>query len=96
MLVLGSTALGYAPRLVERRAHVRELMDEAAELVIPSEDITLPCRVTNISGGGAGIACDMIPGAGTRITLVMRDGRRFAGVTAWYGEGELGLRFTAE
>ena len=94
-MLLGSTALGYVPAMVERRAHVREPVDEAAELIIPSEDMTLPCRVMNISGGGAGIACDMIPSAGTRITLVMQDGRRFDGVTAWYGEGELGLRFSA-
>ena len=96
MLVLGSTALGYAPHLVERRAHARKAVDEAAQLVIPSEEMTLPCRVMNLSDGGAGIACDMIPRAGTKVTLVLKDGRRFNSVTAWYRDGELGLRFTAE
>jgi len=95
MLVLNSTALGYAPAAAERRAHVRRAVDEAGELIIPSEDMTLPCRVINISEGGAGIACDIIPRAGTRVTLVLQDGRRMESVTAWYGKGELGLRFIA-
>ncbi|HET7083445.1 MAG TPA: PilZ domain-containing protein [Rhizomicrobium sp.] len=95
MLVLGSNSLGYAPALVERRAHLRAPLDEAAELVIPSENLTLSCQLVNISEGGAGIACDMIPCAGTKVILVLKDGRRFDSVTAWYGDGELGLRFTA-
>jgi hypothetical protein len=95
MLVLDSTALGYAPAAAERRVHARRAVDETGELIIPSEDMTLPCRVTNISEGGAGIRCDIIPRAGTRVTLVLQDGRRLESVTAWYGKGELGLRFTA-
>ena len=57
--------------------------------------MTLPCRITNISQGGAGIECDVIPPAGTKVLLVTQDGRRSECVTAWYGNGELGLRFTA-
>ena len=95
MLLADSSVLGYAPEVAERRAHERHSVDEAAELLIPSEEMALPCRVTNISKGGAGVACDAIPQAGTRIILVMKNGKRFEGVTAWYGSGELGLRFTA-
>jgi hypothetical protein len=94
MLLADSSVLGYAPVVAERRAHERRSVDQAAELIIPSEEMTLPCRVINVSEGGAGIECDAIPSAGTGITLVMKNGERFEGVTAWYGNGELGLRFT--
>ncbi len=94
MLLANSSVLGYAPVVAERRAHERRSVDQTAELVIPSEQMALPCRVINISESGAGIECDAIPQAGTSIILVMKSGERFEGVTAWYGNGELGLRFT--
>jgi hypothetical protein len=94
MLLAHSSVLGYAPVVAERRAHERRSVDQAAELIIPSEGLTLPCRVINISVGGAGIECDAIPQVGTSIILVMKNGHQFDGVTAWYGNGELGLRFT--
>jgi len=89
----GLSILGYAPAGKERRAHYRRSMDEDAELVIPSEYITLSCRVMNLSDGGAGIKCDILPRAGTQIRLVMNDGRVFEGVTAWFEDGQLGLHF---
>jgi hypothetical protein len=95
MLLADSSVLGYAPVVAERRTHERRSVDQAAELIIPSEEMTLPCRVINVSEGGAGIECDAIPQAGTSVILVMKNGQRFEGVTAWYGNGELGLRFTA-
>jgi hypothetical protein len=95
MLLANSSILGYAPVVAERRTHERRSVDQAAELIIPSEEMTLPCRVINVSEGGAGIECDVIPQAGTSIILLMKNGQRFDGVTAWYGNGELGLRFTA-
>jgi hypothetical protein len=96
MLLANSSVLGYAPVVAERRAHERRSVDQAAELVIPSEQMALPCRVINISEGGAGIECDAIPQAGTNVILVMKNGKRFEGVTAWYGNGELGLRFVTD
>lgn len=89
------SALGYAPAVEERRAHHRHTVDEPAQLIIPSEYITLPCRVVNLSEGGAGIECDVVPRAATRIRLMMRDGRVFEGLTAWYEDGQLGLNFAA-
>jgi hypothetical protein len=68
---------------------------KAAELVICGEDFTLPCFVLNISANGAGIKCDLIPRAGTKVRLVMQDGHSFDAVTAWYRKGQLGLSFTA-
>ena len=79
----------------ERRAHARKVIDEHGELIIPSENMILPCRVVNISAGGAKVMCDALPPSGSKITLVMSNGKRFDGVTTRYGQGELGLQFTA-
>ena len=87
------SVLGYAPRIRERRAHHRRRLNQEAELIIPSEYLTLPCHVVNISEGGAGILCDVVPGAATTVRLVMKDGRVFDGVTAWFEDGQLGLSF---
>ena len=95
VVFLDSSILGYVPVMNERRAGLRRGVGEDAQLVIPCEQLALPCRVTNISEGGAGIRCDAIPPPATRIMLVMGDGRAFEGVTAWYHDGHLGLRFLA-
>ncbi len=79
----------------ERRAHPRRILDEHGELIIPAEDMTLPCRVVNISAGGAKVTCDAIPPSGSQVILVMGNGDRYACITTRYGEGELGLKFTA-
>ena len=77
----------------ERRAHPRHVIYEHGELIIPAENMILPCRVVNISDGGAGIICDIVPGVATTVRLVMKDGRVFDAITAWFEDGELGLRF---
>jgi len=92
---LDSSVLGYVPSFNERRSSQRRSVCEHATLFIPSEAMTLGCRVVNISEGGAGVECDVIPRAGTKVTLVMQDGRAHEAVTAWYGNGQLGLSFTA-
>jgi hypothetical protein len=68
-------------------------VDEDAELVIPSEYLALACRVINLSEGGACIKCDIIPHAATKVRLLMKNGRMFEAVTAWFEAGQLGLRF---
>jgi hypothetical protein len=93
VLIPDVSLLGYVPGVKERRAHYRHRVDEDAELIIPSEYLTISCRVTDISQGGAGIICDVIPGAATPVRLVMKDGREFEAVTAWFENGQLGLRF---
>jgi hypothetical protein len=97
-MFLEISTLGYAPRPAqspaERRARPRRRVQEDAELVIPAENLTLPCRVLNISADGAGIACDLIPRAGAPVRLILREGRTIDAVTAWFGKGQLGLKFT--
>ena len=94
-MFLDSSVLGYVPRAGERRTGPRRPVNEDAVLVIPGEDIPLPCRLLNISGDGAGIACDLIPRAGAKVRLILQGGHVFDAVTAWYGDGQLGLNFTA-
>jgi len=93
-MFLESLPLGVTYRGKERRAHPRRIIDEHGELIIPAENMILPCRVVNISAGGAKVMCDAIPPSGSKITLVMSSGKRFEGVTTRYGENELGLKFT--
>lgn len=92
-MFLDSFDLGYAPRLRERRMKPRQRVMQDAELFISGDDITLPCFVLNISADGAGIKCDLLPRAGTKVRLIMQDGHIFDAVTAWYGRGQLGLSF---
>ena len=94
-MFLDSSILGYVPVFNERRSAHRRGVAEDAILIIPSEDMTLPCRVMNISEGGAGIRCDVIPRVQTKVVLVTRDGRRLEAVTVWYRKGQLGLSFTS-
>jgi hypothetical protein len=94
-MFLETLSLGTSYSGKERRAHPRHVIDEHGELIIPAENMILPCRVVNISDGGAKVMCDAIPPSGSKITLVMSSGKRFDGVTTRYGEGELGLQFTA-
>ena len=79
----------------ERRAHKRRVVDQRGQLAIPSENLVLPCRVVNISEGGAKVTCDAIPLAGTRVVLIFGDGNCHEAVTTRYADGELGLRFVA-
>ena len=92
-MFLEGLSLSTSYRGKERRAHPRQIVDEHGELIIPAENMILPCRVVNISAGGAKVMCDAIPPSGSKITLVMSSGKRFEGVTTRYGESELGLKF---
>jgi len=77
----------------DRRAHKRRVIDERGQLAIPSENVTLPCSIVNISAGGAKVVCDAIPTSGTKVVLIFGNGTCFEAVTTRYVEGELGLQF---
>jgi hypothetical protein len=79
----------------ERRAHKRRIVDERGQLAIPSENVTLPCSIVNISAGGAKVVCDAIPASGTKVVLIFGNGNCTEAVTTRYVEGELGLQFIA-
>jgi len=77
----------------DSRAHKRRIVDQRGQLVIPSENLTLPCQIVNISDGGAKIICDAIPTTGTKVILIFGNGTCYEAETARYTEGELGLQF---
>ena len=95
-MFLETLPVGAIYRGKERRAHPRQVIDEHGELIIPGENMILPCRVVNISVGGAKVMCDALPPSGSKITLVMSSGRRFEGITTRYSKGELGLKFDTQ
>ena len=80
----------------DRRAHKRRIVDERGQLVIPSENCSLPCSIVNISAGGAKILCDAIPTSGTKVILIFGNGNCLEAVTTRYADGELGLQFVTE
>jgi len=77
----------------DRRAHKRRVVNERGQLVIPSENLTLPCSIVNISEGGAKVMCDAIPSAGTKVILIFANGNCTEAVTTRLVDGELGLQF---
>jgi hypothetical protein len=79
----------------DRRAHKRRVINERGQLVIPSENLTLPCSIVNISAGGAKVVCDAIPATGTKVILIFANGNCSEAVTARLVDGELGLQFVA-
>jgi hypothetical protein len=79
----------------DRRAHKRRVVNEHGQLVIPSENLTLPCSIVNVSAGGAKVVCDAIPASGTKVILIFGNGSCTEAVTTRYTEGELGLQFAA-
>ena len=91
----GLSRFNQGRKFKERRASFRGREDQEAVLVVPGEPLTLSCRVANISAGGASILCDPVVESGTKIRLVLKDGRVFEGVTVWFDEGQLGLRFVS-
>jgi hypothetical protein len=79
----------------DRRAHKRRVVNERGQLVIPSENLTLPCSIVNVSAGGAKVVCDAIPVAGTKVILIYDNGNCSEAVTTRLVQGELGLQFVA-
>jgi hypothetical protein len=77
----------------DRRAHKRRVVNERGQLVIPSENLTLPCAIVNISTGGAKVVCDAIPVTGTKVILIFANGNCSEAVTTRLVDGELGLQF---
>jgi len=92
-MFLNTTPLNDVYVGTERRGHKRRIVNERGQLVIPSENCTLPCVIVNISAGGAKVLCDAIPVSGTKVILIFTNGNCFEAVTTRYADGELGLQF---
>ena len=79
-----------------QRVAPRVLTELSGKLVVPAEDTVMPCRVTNLSASGAGIICEEPPPRHSFVILRIRGLGDLDCVTAWFRDGQLGLRFLDE
>ena len=78
---------------IDQRAHPRVPLVLPATLVLPQRE-GLPCLVTDISGGGAGLQYpDQVPAAELAAQLVIEEFGTFEGITARDSGETRGLRF---
>jgi hypothetical protein len=77
----------------DARAYRRYEINLAGNIFVPAQEATLPCKVLNLSGGGAGIRCEEPPPLDSPVVLYIDGFGRFDGVTTRYELGELGMRF---
>jgi hypothetical protein len=66
----------------ERRRFRRVKIDLPGRLFIPSDAREARCTVTDLSPGGAAIACETVPEAGTPVVLYVDGFGRFEGTVA--------------
>jgi len=68
-----------AKRPAERRRFRRIRVDVPGRLFTPENGQEAPCTVTDLSPGGAGIACDIVPPQGADVILYIDNFGRFEG-----------------
>jgi hypothetical protein len=86
----------FSPEPIEARLYPRYAITLTGSIFLPVEDVALPCRVLNLSGGGAGIRCEEPPPLNAFVVLYIDGFGRFEGVTTRYELGELGMRFVCK
>ncbi len=79
----------------ERRRFRRVRVDLAGRLFVPDIAQESPCKVVDLSPGGASIESDYIPEAGTHIVLYVDGFGRFEGAVARRDGFGFGMRFNA-
>jgi PilZ domain len=82
----------------ERRRYRRVPMDLKGRLFVPDEERETACTITDMSPGGAQVACEGIPSAETAVVLYIDGFGRFDGIVARppkgeWTEGKFGVRF---
>lgn len=89
--LMGRTATALPERRIERRSHSpQDDATAAARLLLPEGDV-VPCRLLDISTGGASLAVAVRPPIGSRVRL----GRQDAVVVRHHPEG-IGLAFALQ
>jgi PilZ domain len=78
----------------ERRRHRRVRVDLPGRLFVPAEEREMHCQVTDLSPGGAQIACDSALAADTGIILYIDGFGRFEGSVTRPAKGSFGIRFS--
>ena len=66
----------------ERRRFRRVKIDLPGRLFVPSDSREARCTVTDLSPGGAAIACEVVPDSGTPVVLYVDGFGRFEGTVA--------------
>lgn len=75
------------------RVHSRTLLALPSQLYLPSDKTAQSCIVTDLSVGGASIACETAPPLSSFVILHVQGFGRFEAVAAHFDEGILGVRF---
>lgn len=82
----------------ERRRYRRVSVDFKGRLFVPEEEREAACTITDMSPGGAQVACEFMPAAQTSVVLYIDGFGRFEGVVARppkgeWSDGKFGVRF---
>jgi hypothetical protein len=77
----------------ERRRFRRVRVDLPGRLFIPADSHEARCTVTDLSPGGAAIACDTVPEAGTGVVLYVDNFGRFEGTVVRRDDAGFGIAF---
>jgi hypothetical protein len=77
----------------ERRRFRRVRVDLPGRLFIPAESHEARCTVTDLSPGGAAIACETVPETGTSVVLYVDNFGRFEGTVARRDHEGFGVAF---
>jgi hypothetical protein len=77
----------------ERRRFRRVRVDLPGRLFIPADNHEARCTVTDLSPGGAAIACETVPEAGTAVVLYVDNFGRFEGTVVRRDGAGFGVAF---
>ena len=77
----------------DQRQYERVSTGLLGKLFVPAENLTIDCRVLNLSAGGASVKCNEPPSLHTFVVLYVDGFGRFEGTALRFTEGELGLKF---
>jgi hypothetical protein len=75
------------------RVHSRTLLALPSQLYLPADKTAQSCVVTDLSVGGASIACETPPPLSSFVFLHVQGFGRFEAVAAHFDDGTLGVRF---
>jgi hypothetical protein len=77
----------------ERRRFRRVRVDLSGRLFTPGDGQEARCKILNLSPGGAGVDCDMVPVHGTPVVLYVDGFGRFEGTVARKADQGFGISF---
>lgn len=85
---------GRAKSGIDRRRFRRVPLDLPGRLFIPADSHEARCTIVDMSPGGAAVACETVPEAGTPVVLYVDNFGRFEGLVARRDGYGFGIAFT--